>query len=104
MNNATILAVLALFTTSLLVRVLPVMLRFEFAEPWKSYVERAIPSAVFINFIVYIFYSELAREPLAATVSLAFVAIAALLTSMGLLISALVAAVCYYSIIYLTAI
>lgn len=100
MNNAAMLAVLALFATSLIVRVLPVLLRFELTAPWKAYVEQAVPSAVFINFIVYIFYSELAREPLAATISLALVVTVALLTSMGLLISALVAAVSYYSLVY----
>lgn len=100
MNNAALLAVLALFATSLIVRVLPVLLRFELAAPWKVYVEQVVPSAVFINFIVYIFYSELAREPLAATISLALVATVALLTSMGLLISALVAAGSYYSLVY----
>lgn len=100
MNNAAMLAVLALFATSLLVRVLPVVLRFELAAPWKGYVEQAVPSAVFINFIVYIFYSEMAREPLAAAISLALVATVALLTSMGLLISALVATVSYYAFVY----
>lgn len=102
MNNVVILAILALFATSLIVRVLPVMLRFELAAPWKVYMEQAVPSAVFINFIVYIFYSELARAPLAATISLALVATVALLTSMGLLISALVATASYYLIIYFT--
>lgn len=100
MNNAAILAILALFATSLLVRVLPVLLRYELAPSWKIYVEQAVPSAVFINFVVYIFYSELAQEPLAAAISLAIVATAALLTSMGLLISAFVAAVSYYSLVY----
>lgn len=100
MNNAAMLAVLALFATSLIVRVLPVLLRYELAPSWKIYVEQAVPSAVFINFIVYIFYSELAREPLAATISLALVATIALLTSMGLLISAFVTAVSYYSLVY----
>ena len=98
MNNAALLAVLALFVTSLIVRVLPVLLRFELAAPGRSM--QVVPSAVFINFIVYIFYSELAREPLAATISLALVATVALLTSMGLLISALVAAGSYYSLVY----
>ncbi|KPP98747.1 AzlD domain-containing protein [Marinobacter sp. HL-58] len=100
MNNAATLAILALFATSLIVRVLPVLLRFELAPSWKVYVEQAVPSAVFINFVVYIFYSELAQEPLAATISLAIVATVALLTSMGLLISALIAAVSYYSLVY----
>src|SRR5690606_17137584 len=74
MNQSVAIAIGALFLTSCLVRILPAFVSLRMAPESRRYVERVLPAAVFINFAVYIAYSELVREPLAAAVSLAVVA------------------------------
>jgi len=54
----------------------------------RRYVERGLPAVVFINFAVYIAYSEAVREPLAASASLALIAAIAFLNAFGLISAA----------------
>ncbi|HTN31419.1 MAG TPA: hypothetical protein VL129_10195 [Pseudomonas sp.] len=96
MNQSVAIAIGALFLTSCLVRILPAFVSFRMAPGSRRYVERVLPAAVFINFAVYIAYSELVREPLAAAVSLAVVAAVAFLNALGLISAAALGTALYF--------
>ncbi|MCQ4313280.1 hypothetical protein NAV33_15420 [Pseudomonas stutzeri] len=96
MNTSVLLAIAALFATSCLVRIFPVFVTLELSDATRRLLERVLPTAVFINFAVYILYSEAIKEPLAATVALAMVAGVAVATRLGLIVTAGLGSGCYY--------
>lgn len=96
MNEGIITAIWALFFTSLLVRVLPVLFDFQFPEKLIKWMERILPLAVFLNFIVYIFLQEMQVSMIPAMVSLGITAILACLNRGGLFTGVLVGCVSYY--------
>lgn len=96
MNQSVVIAIGALFLTSCLVRVLPAFVSFRMAPESRRYVERVLPAAVFINFAVYIAYSEVVREPVAAAVSLVVVAAVAFLNALGLISAAVLGTALYF--------
>lgn len=96
MNTSVLLAIAALFATSCLVRILPVFVTLDLSDATRRILERVLPTAVFINFAVYILYSEAAKAPLAATVALALVAGIAVATRPGLIVTAVLGSACYY--------
>lgn len=96
MNEGTITAIAALFFTSLLVRVLPVVYDFQFPEGLVKWMETILPSAVFLNFIAYIFLQEMQISAVATLVSLSITAILAYLNLGGLFVGVASGCVCYY--------
>ncbi|MBE7376660.1 hypothetical protein [Pseudomonas lopnurensis] len=99
MNPSTIIAIAALFVTSFLVRILPVFVTFQFGGASQRYLERVLPAAVFINFAVYIVYTETLREPTAALVSLGVVAIIAALGLFGLIAVVGIGTIIYFALV-----
>ena len=96
MTTSALLAIAALFATSCLVRILPVFVTLDMTDTTRRLLERVLPTAVFLNFAVYILYSEAAKAPLAATVALALVAGIAVATRLGLIVTAVLGSACYY--------
>ncbi|BES73123.1 hypothetical protein RE428_41410 [Marinobacter nanhaiticus D15-8W] len=96
MNEGIIGAIAALFFTSLLVRVLPVVYDFQFPESLVKWMETILPSAVFLNFITYIFLQEAQISLLATTAALGVTAILAYLSIGGLFMGVLGGCLTYY--------
>lgn len=96
MSTSILMAIAALFVTSCLVRILPVFVTFDLSNANRRIIESILPTAVFINFAVYILYSEATKAPFAATVALTMVAIVAIATRLGLIVTALLGSSCYY--------
>ncbi len=96
MSTPVLLAIAALCATSFLVRILPVFVTLNLDDSTRRILERVLPSAVFINFAVYILYSEATKAPLAATVALVLVAGIAVTTRLGLITTAVLGSACYY--------
>jgi branched-subunit amino acid transport protein AzlD len=78
------LAIVALCVTSLVVRVLPVFVRLRLNGTARDLVGRVLPLAVFVNFAVYIVWTEIRNAPLPAIVSIAVVALGSFCTRFGL--------------------
>jgi hypothetical protein len=95
MITSTGLAILALFATSLIVRVFPAFLGIRISDSMRVLLERVLPSAVFLNFVVYIIYSEVKSAPLPSLLAIAAVGAMAFLTRAGLILTA-----CTGSLIY----
>ena len=96
MNDGIISAIAALFFTSLLVRVLPVVYDFQFPERLVNWMETILPSAVFLNFITYIFLQEAQISLFATTAALGVTAILACLNIGGLFMGVLGGCLTYY--------
>ncbi|MDC0661375.1 hypothetical protein [Marinobacter sp. SS21] len=96
MSEGVITGIAALLFTSLLVRVLPVVYNFKFPEGLVKWMETILPSAVFLNFIAYIFLQEMRVSAVAALVSLGLTAIMAYLNLGGLFMGVLGGCMSYY--------
>jgi hypothetical protein len=79
-------AVLALFATSLMVRVLPVFLSVRMSEGARGLLERVLPMAVFLNFAVYIAWTEIRTAPVPAIAAIVVVGVTTLATRAGLVL------------------
>lgn len=101
MNPSTWMAIAALFAASCLVRIIPALVQVQLPSTVQRCLERVLPVAVFINFAVYIAYSEISREPLAASVSLLLVGSLALLNVCGLISTALIGTAAYALLLHL---
>lgn len=99
MNDGVIMAIAALLVTSLLVRVLPVLFDFQFPDGLAKWMETILPSAVFLNFIAYIFLQEMQVSSGAALVSLGITALLAHLNLGGLFAGVLGGCLTYYLIL-----
>lgn len=99
MSQSPEIANAALFVTSCLVRILPVFIRVKLGPESQRYLERVLPVAVFINFAVYITYTEALQEPTAALVSLGVVAGIALLNLFGLITAAGIGTAVYFVLV-----
>ena len=89
------LAILALLTTSLIVRIVPVFVPLRLGENARGLLERVLPLAVFINFAFYIVWTEVQVAPAAALAAIAVAAIATFSTRMGLVLVAAAATAVY---------
>lgn len=96
MTGSATLAILALFCTSCLVRIIPAFINFRPENTHYHYIERILPTAVFINFAVYILATEVSRAPLSAVISMAVVAIAAATNFSGLVTITIISSGLYY--------
>lgn len=94
-STSTGIAILALAATSLIVRVVPVFLHVRISERVRALLERTLPSAVFLNFAVYIIYSEIKAAPLPAALAIIGVGALAFLTRAGLIVTACAGSVLY---------
>ena len=92
------LAIAALCATSLLVRVLPVFVRPRLNAAARNLVERVLPLAVFINFVIYIAWVEIHTAPVPALISIAAVTLTAFFTRLGL-----VTITCAATLVYVAA-
>ncbi|MCG6659792.1 hypothetical protein HOP52_18760 [Halomonas campisalis] len=101
MSGPVLVAIAALFTTSCLVRIVPTFISLRIDPPTQRYLERLLPAAVFINFAVYIAYSEMVREPLPALLSLAMVGAAAFLNRLGLIGTAVLGTTLYFVLVHI---
>ncbi|MCE8021077.1 hypothetical protein HOP51_13295 [Halomonas sp. MCCC 1A11036] len=101
MSESVLVAIAALFTTSCLVRIAPTFISLRINPSTQRYLERLLPAAVFINFAVYIAYSEIAREPAPALISLVVVGAVALFSLLGLIGTAVLGATLYFLLIYI---
>ncbi|MCL1961355.1 MAG: hypothetical protein FWG56_06220 [Desulfovibrionaceae bacterium] len=86
--SSTGLAILALLATSLLVRVLPAFVRLRLSDTARRLLEHVLPMAVFLNFSIYIAWTEIRTAPVAAIAAIAVVGIVALATRLGLILTA----------------
>ncbi|MGE4242673.1 hypothetical protein [Ramlibacter sp.] len=84
--SANGLAILALLLTSLLVRVLPAFVRVRPSQRMQDLLERVLPMAVFLNFAVYIAWTEIRTAPVAAIAAIVVVGVATLSTRLGLVV------------------
>lgn len=89
------LAILALFITSMIVRVLPVFLRFSLSAASRGLLERVLPMAVFLNFAAYICLTEVQSSPAAAVSAIAVVTVITFCTRTGLVLTTFAATVVY---------
>ncbi|MCL2658652.1 MAG: hypothetical protein FWD62_14810 [Betaproteobacteria bacterium] len=80
------LAILALLMTSVMVRILPVFMPIRFSDEARGILERELPLAVFINFSVYIAWTEIQIDPVAAIVAIVVAAAITLTTRLGLIL------------------
>ncbi|MFJ3058315.1 hypothetical protein [Herbaspirillum sp. NPDC087042] len=88
-------AIIALSIASVLVRVLPVFVPTPLGKTARGILERELPLAVFINFSVYIVWTELQTEPVAALVAIAATAVLTLATRLGLILVTAIGTVLY---------
>lgn len=89
------LAILALFATSMTVRVLPVFVRLRLGATARGLLERVLPMAVFLNFAVYIAWIEIRTAPAAAVAAIAIAAIVTFSTRAGLVLTTCATTVVY---------
>jgi branched-subunit amino acid transport protein AzlD len=89
------LAILALLATSLLVRVLPVFLKVGLSDTVRGLLERVLPMAVFLNFAVYIVWTEISSSPVAAAAAILAVAVVTFSTRAGLVLTTCLATLIY---------
>jgi hypothetical protein len=101
-STSTGLAILALVTTTLIVRVAPAFLSVSIGDSIRALLERVLPSAVFLNFAIYIIYSEVKTAPLPATLAIASIGVLAFLTRAGLILTACIGSVLYGLIVLAT--
>lgn len=79
MNDTVFITIAALLSTSFIVRILPAIHGFQLPEAMMQWAESILPTAVFLNFIAYIFIQEIKVSVLAASVSLVITALIAFL-------------------------
>ncbi|HEX7685794.1 MAG TPA: hypothetical protein VF446_20035 [Trinickia sp.] len=89
------LAILALLATSMTVRVLPVFVRVRLGTTARGLLERVLPMAVFLNFAVYIAWTEIHAAPAAAVAAIAIAAIVTFSTRAGLVLTTCAATLVY---------
>lgn len=92
------LAILALLVTSLLVRVLPVFLKIGMSDSVRGLLERVLPMAVFLNFAVYIAWTEISTALVASLAAIAAVAVITFYTRAGLVLTTVLATLIYVTL------
>lgn len=96
MHEGIFTAITALFFTSLLVRVLPVIFNFQFPAKLTRWMETTLPLAVFLNFMAYIFLQEMQISIIATLVSLGITIFLAYLNRGGLFMGVMGGCMSYY--------
>lgn len=96
MHEGIFTAIVALFFTSLLVRILPVIFNFQFPEKLTKWMETTLPLAVFLNFMAYIFLQEMQISILATLISLGITIFLTYLNRGGLFMGVMGGCMSYY--------
>lgn len=99
MSGSVLVAIAVLFTTSCMVRIVPAFISLQINPHAQRYLERLLPTAVFINFAVYILHSEMVREPIAGLVSMVLVGVLAFSNRLGLIGTASLGTMLYFVLI-----
>lgn len=92
------LAILALFMTSVIVRILPVFMPIRLNNGARRILERELPFAVFINFFIYIAWIEIRISPTAAAAAIVMTAVITLTTRMGLILTTAASTAVYIAV------
>lgn len=99
MTSSVTMATLALIVTTLFVRILPIFLNIKINATSRTLLEKILPTAVFLNFVVYIAYSEIKSAPLPAILAITALAAVTFLSRLGI-----ITATCLCTFIYFSAI
>ncbi len=92
------LVILALLTTSIIVRILPSIVRIKFSPNSQILIEEALPVTIFICFITYIVMSEMVQEPYSAGLAFISIFIMSVLLKQGLMITTIFSSAIYYAL------
>ncbi|MDR6583613.1 MULTISPECIES: hypothetical protein [Herbaspirillum] len=95
------IAILALSMASVLVRVLPALLPNRLNKTAHDMLQRELPLAVFINFSMYIAWTEIQVEPIPAIAAITTAAVFSLATHLGLILIAAGSTVLYVFFLHL---
>lgn len=91
--------ILALLLTSLLVRVVPAFVRLRLSDSVRTLLERVLPTAVFLNFAVYIAAVEIKQAPLASIAAFVLCAAVTFSTKAGLIFNTLAGTLLWYLVL-----
>lgn len=93
-NN--LLVILALFSTSIIVRVLPSLISIEFNEKTQYIIEEILPTSIFICFITYIVMSEMTIDPIKSILAFTTLIMLSTVLKLGLIATTFIASIIYY--------
>jgi|TARA_R110001606_G_scaffold380569_2_gene541161 hypothetical protein len=93
------LVILALLTTSIIVRVLPSIVRIRFSPNSQILIEDVLPVTIFICFITYIVMSEMVQEPYSAGLAFISIFVMSIVLRQGLVLTAVCSSVIYYALV-----
>ena len=93
------LVILALLTTSIIVRILPSIVRIRFSPNSQILIEDVLPVTIFICFITYIVMSEMVQEPYSAGLAFISIFIMSIVLRQGLVLTAVCSSVIYYVLV-----
>lgn len=89
--------ILALFLTSMVVRVMPVFVKLRLSETVRKLFERVLPMAVFLNFAVYIAIVEIKQAPGPAVAAFGLCFLIIFSTRAGLIFTTLVGTALWFT-------
>jgi len=92
-------AILALISTSVLVRIIPSFLNIKFSKKVELLIHEIIPFSVFINFIIYLLFYELSKDFYPALISMAIGFLCIYIFRLGLVVSTILTSLLYYYLI-----
>ncbi|MFT5719798.1 MAG: hypothetical protein ACI9W6_000086 [Motiliproteus sp.] len=90
--------ILALFFTSVIVRMLPSLISVNLSIRGQFIVEEVFPTAIFISFITYIVMSEASFELTGSLFAFSAVLVLTVIMNSGLMLTTVVASVIYYAL------
>jgi len=93
-NN--LLVILALFSTSIIVRVLPSLISIEFNKKTQYIIEEILPTSIFICFITYIVMSEITIDPTKSVFAFTTLIMLSIVLKLGLIATTFIASIMYY--------
>ena len=93
MDERVIIGVALLFGVSVIVRILPAFVPFNFSARTQSNIKNILPVAIFVNLMVYCATQEIVQDAVPAVTALAV--LLALFKPMGLLLSIIAATALY---------
>lgn len=92
-ESRVVIGIALLFGISVMVRILPAFVPFNFSERTQSNIKNILPVAIFVNLMVYCTTLEIIHDAFPAAI--AIVVLLALFKPLGLLLSIIAATVVY---------
>lgn len=92
-ESRVVIGIALLFGISVIVRILPAFVPFNFSERTRGNIKNILPVAIFVNLMVYCATQEIAHDAVPAVTALA--ALLALFKPLGLLLSIAAATALY---------